>query len=182
MVRRKHVRWEILLLLWSLSWILFHRNHLSEGGKWNHYQTLLEQCRNCLCCRNWKCHNYKYYLHYIYYEIPPFLVFLLSSLSSIYVVDVTTLCFVKEIATKPTRLSDRLPVSPTVLGEMSIWETAQTFLELSPILELFVSLPWDEVVGLEVLYCPQALWAVHVSHWFPFFILPGWFWVGAMAL
>ena len=60
---------------------------------------------------------------------------------------------------------------PTVLGLMTLGETSETALELPPFLELFMSLSWDEVVGLEVLYSAGALGAVHVSHGLELFIL-----------
>ena len=60
---------------------------------------------------------------------------------------------------------------PTVLGLMARGEASETVLKLPPFLELFMSLSWDEVVGLEVLYSAGALGAVHVSHRLELFIL-----------
>ena len=54
---------------------------------------------------------------------------------------------------------------------MARGEASETAVKLLPFLELFMSLPWDEVVGPEVLYSAWALGAVHVSHGLELFIL-----------
>ena len=66
------------------------------------------------------CHNNYYYIHYLYCEIPPFLVFLVSSLSSIKGEDVAPLCLVEEVDTKSAGLSHRLPVDAAVFGKVSV--------------------------------------------------------------
>ena len=75
------------------------------------------------------------------------------------------LSFVEEVYAEPAGFSHWFSVYIAVLGQMSIRETSETFLELSPVLELFVALSRDEEEVLEGLDGARALRAMHVAHW-----------------
>ena len=68
---------------------------------------------------------------------------------------------VEEVYAEPPGFSHWL----SVLGQMSVRETSETFLELSTVLELFVALSRDKEEVLEGLDGAGDFRAMHVAYW-----------------
>ena len=69
----------------------------------------------------------------------------------------TFLGFVVQMHTKAARLLHRLALYVAILGQVAIRETSEALLELSPVLEFFMTLSWYEKVVFQRLHGAGAL-------------------------